>query len=84
MDPPKKELSTTTRTLYNDPYIGVVYNESHYHSLPRSSRVAVGVSTLVLNVLPYDVATYPSGEVPDHFIPYDLVLEEVAEYLAPC
>ena len=36
----------------------------------------------VLNVLPCDVST--SGlEVPEHFVPYDFVLEELLAYLAP-
>ena len=50
----------------------------------KASRTLFATATLILNVLPWDIRTYPSGEVPDHFIPYDLVLEEVAEYLAPC
>ncbi len=76
------KFGASCRYLHDEQIPIVTSERLPYHRLPRPSRVAVGVSTLVLNVLPWDVATYPSG-APEHFVPYDFVLEEVTAYLAP-
>ena len=80
--------------IYDDEELSKLCLDTYCHKkeFPKASAKWAGkttdgkkefeVAALVLNVLPCDVIT-PGFGIPEHFVPYDFVLEELLAFLAP-